>query len=72
MSFNNACGGEKTGGFVAGCRAQKTQLFAGRCPHCGQELEFFTITEIRNQRYCYHCKGKFDPGKFAADIGLSI
>jgi len=72
MSLNNAYGSERKSGFVAGCKAQKMQLFAGPCPHCGQELEFFTMAEMKNQRYCYHCKGKFDPVKFAADLGLSI
>lgn len=67
--MNEASGKQNNFGF--GCRAQNTTLLIGTCPHCGQELEFFTVTEIKNQRYCYHCKKEFDREKFARDLGLS-
>lgn len=44
--MNEASG--KSSNFGFGCRAQKTDLLTGICPHCGKELEFFTVTEIKN------------------------
>ncbi|MGL4208918.1 MAG: hypothetical protein ACRCTY_05975 [Candidatus Adiutrix sp.] len=54
------------------CMQEETQLLAGVCPKCNKELEFFTITELRNQGRCYHCKQTFDPSAFAAKLGISL
>jgi len=71
-SLTQASGSEKVGKFGYACQSPRLQQFTGLCPHCGQEMEFFTVAEIKNQRYCYHCKGKFDKDKFLTDLGLSI
>jgi predicted amidophosphoribosyltransferase len=69
--LTKASGSEKEGRWGHACQAPRAQHLTGLCPHCGQEMEFFTVTEIKNQRYCYHCKGKFDSDKFLTDLGLS-
>ena len=70
--LTKARGGEKEGRWGYSCQSPRAQQFIWICPHCGQELEFFTIAEIKNQRYCYHCKGKLDRDKVLADLGLSV
>ncbi|MDR3204244.1 MAG: hypothetical protein LBV23_05830 [Deltaproteobacteria bacterium] len=59
-------------GAVPECMQENTQLITGPCPKCGGELEFFSITELRNASHCYLCKAKFDPKEFAQKLGLSI
>lgn len=54
------------------CMKEETKLMVGNCPLCGQELEFFSVTELRNQRHCYNCKKDFDAKAFAAKLGISI
>jgi predicted amidophosphoribosyltransferase len=56
----------------APCFKRETKLISGVCPDCGQELEFFSVPELRNQGICYHCKKPFDVKAFAAKAGLSI
>jgi uncharacterized CHY-type Zn-finger protein len=54
------------------CMKEQTTLIVGPCPKCGQELEFFSIPELRNASHCYNCKAPFDPKEFAKKQGLSI
>ena len=54
------------------CMKEETMLLNGPCPECGQELEFFSLPELRNQKTCYHCKKPFDAKAFAAKLGHSI
>ena len=54
------------------CMKEQTMLITGPCPKCGQELEFFSIPELRNASHCYNCKASFDPKEFAQKLGLSI
>ncbi|MCL2029774.1 MAG: hypothetical protein FWG97_05100 [Deltaproteobacteria bacterium] len=54
------------------CMKEETTLVNGPCPECGQELEFFSLAELRNQKTCYHCKKPFDAKAFAAKAGLSV
>ncbi|MDR1038579.1 MAG: hypothetical protein LBR80_00135 [Deltaproteobacteria bacterium] len=54
------------------CMQEETRLITGPCPACGKELEFFTISELRNASHCYECKAPFDPHEFAKKLGLSI
>jgi hypothetical protein len=51
---------------------EDTKLITGPCPKCGAELEFFSVTELRNQKHCYGCKAPFDPKAFADKLGISI
>jgi predicted RNA-binding Zn-ribbon protein involved in translation (DUF1610 family) len=54
------------------CMQEQTQLITGPCPACGKELEFFSVTELRNASHCYECKAPFDPKEFAKKLGLSV
>ncbi|MDR2405230.1 MAG: hypothetical protein LBE27_02550 [Deltaproteobacteria bacterium] len=54
------------------CMKEETKLITGPCPACGKELEFFSITELRNQSHCYECHAPFDSKAFAHKLGLSI
>jgi uncharacterized CHY-type Zn-finger protein len=54
------------------CMQEETRLITGECPLCGEELEFFSISELRNQAHCYNCKKPFDAKAFAGKLGLSI
>ncbi|MDR1083837.1 MAG: hypothetical protein LBP22_03015 [Deltaproteobacteria bacterium] len=54
------------------CMKEDTKLITGPCPKCGGELEFFSISELRNQSHCYICKAPFDPREFAKKLDLSI
>ncbi|MDR1394618.1 MAG: hypothetical protein LBK52_00410 [Deltaproteobacteria bacterium] len=54
------------------CMKEETKLITGPCPACGQELEFFSIDELRNQKHCYECKAPFDAKEFARKQGLTI
>jgi predicted RNA-binding Zn-ribbon protein involved in translation (DUF1610 family) len=54
------------------CMQEQTMLITGPCPKCGEELEFFSINEVRNQAHCYNCKAPFDSKAFAEKLGLSI
>ena len=54
------------------CMKEETTLIAGTCPECGGELEFFSVTEVRNQKTCYLCKKPFDAKAFAAKIAAEL
>jgi predicted RNA-binding Zn-ribbon protein involved in translation (DUF1610 family) len=54
------------------CMQEETKLITGPCPKCGAELEFFSVSELRNASHCYSCKAVFDPKDFASKLGLSI
>ncbi|MDR1052271.1 MAG: hypothetical protein LBP95_14670 [Deltaproteobacteria bacterium] len=54
------------------CMREETRLITGPCPKCGQELEFFSVTELRNQKHCHSCKAPFDARAFADKLGISI
>ncbi|MDR1657657.1 MAG: hypothetical protein LBT47_08905 [Deltaproteobacteria bacterium] len=54
------------------CMQEETQLITGPCPKCGEELEFFSIPELRNTSHCYACKAPFEPKVFAQKLGISI
>jgi predicted RNA-binding Zn-ribbon protein involved in translation (DUF1610 family) len=54
------------------CMKEETKLIVGPCPKCGAELEFFSVSELRNQKHCYSCKAPFDAHAFADKLGISI
>ncbi|MDR1608123.1 MAG: hypothetical protein LBT38_06915 [Deltaproteobacteria bacterium] len=54
------------------CMQEETRLITGPCPKCGQELEFFSVNEVRNASRCYICKEPFDSKAFAKELGISI
>lgn len=54
------------------CMQEDTRLIEGVCPKCGKELEFFSVSELRNQKHCYNCKEPLDTKAFAEKAGLSI
>ncbi|MDR1109843.1 MAG: hypothetical protein LBP92_03870 [Deltaproteobacteria bacterium] len=54
------------------CLKQEVKVITGPCPKCGAEMEFFTVSELRNQKSCQTCKAPFDAKAFADEQGLSI
>ncbi len=54
------------------CMQEETKLITGNCPLCGAELEFFSVSELRNQSRCYNCKKPLDVKAFAAKAGVSV
>jgi len=54
------------------CQSPRIKQLTGLYPHRDQELKLFTVAEVKNQRYCYLYKGKFDRDKFLTYLGLSI
>lgn len=54
------------------CMKEDTRLITGICPKCGEELEFFSVTELRNQSRCYNCKEPLDVKAIADKAGVSI
>jgi len=54
------------------CMQEDTRLITGVCSECGAELEFFSVSELRSQGYCYKCKKPLDVKAIAAKAGVSI
>lgn len=54
------------------CMQEETRLITGTCPECGAELEFFSVSELRNQKHCYNCKKPLNTKDIAAKAGISI
>lgn len=54
------------------CMKEDMKLLTGVCPECGKELEFFSVSELRNAGHCYNCKKPLDTKAFAAKAGVSI
>jgi len=54
------------------CMQEDTRLITGVCPKCGKELEFFSVSELRSQGHCYHCKQPLDVKTIADKAGVSI
>ena len=54
------------------CMQEKTELITGACGSCGQELEFFSVTELRNAKSCPKCKVALDTKSIAEKAGISI
>ncbi len=54
------------------CMQEETRLIQGVCPHCGAELEFFSVPELRQTSHCPKCKQPLDVKAIAAKAGVSI
>lgn len=54
------------------CMKEDMRLITGVCPECGEELEFFSLSELRNASRCYKCKKTLDTKAIAAKAGVSI
>lgn len=54
------------------CMQEETKLISGACANCGQELEFFSNTELRNAKVCPNCKKPLDTKSIAEKAGVAI
>ena len=57
------------------CMQEDTRLIQGICPYCGAELEFFSVSELRQTGHCPNCKHVLEPKDLHAiadKAGVSI
>lgn len=54
------------------CMKEDTRLIEAVCPKCGAELEFFSVSELRQTSHCPKCKAPLDVKAIAAKAGVSI
>ncbi|UQZ89619.1 hypothetical protein C4J81_10530 [Deltaproteobacteria bacterium Smac51] len=54
------------------CMQEDTRLIQGTCSNCGAELEFFSVSELRQTGHCPNCKQHLDVKSIADKAGVSI
>lgn len=53
------------------CMKEETRLISGTCSKCGKEVEFFSVVELHNAKFCPHCKEILDTDAIANKAGIS-